>query len=206
MDNIIEIKSKRFKFLNTIYEVTGGDESSFVNMWDVGEELHYSRKDTDLIVKYLVGENLVKFMAVGGGISITHWGVRQVEEALTEPDQSTAYFPAVNIINVNNMIGSQIQQCTNNSTQTAALSNLDMDKAIGVIEEITKNISNLNINNADKNELSAEIATIRAQMLSIRPKDFIIKESLKTIRNILEGLTGSILATELLNKLSSIMQ
>lgn len=205
MDKIMEMKSKRFKFLEKLYEITEGSKFCFVNMWGLGEELWLSRKDTEVIVEYLVGEGLVKYVALGGQISITHWGVSQVEEALTEPDKSTEYFPPINIININSMVGSQIQQGTNNSTQTGTFSTADIDKIRSFVDEIAVKISDLNINKDNMDELNAEVATVRAQTSSTRPKHNIIKESLKTIRNILEGMAGSILATELLNKLYTII-
>ena len=53
----------------------------------------------------------------------------------------------------------------------------------------------------DKYEAIAEIQTIKTQLASPRPKEFVIQESRKTLRNIFEGMTGSILATELLRYL-----
>lgn len=205
MDKVIEMKSRRFKFLKMIYELTGGSESTFVSMWDMGVELCFSRNDTELIVQYLVGEHLVKHVAIGGRISITHLGIIQVETALQEPDKATQYFPPANIINIHNMVGSQIQQGTDNSTQTGTFSITDIEKVKNFIDEISTKVSDFKLNNEDKDELIAEIDTVKAQTSSTRPKHIIIKESLKTIRSILEGLTSSILATELLKKLYSII-
>lgn len=92
LDKLLEIKRKRFQFLKSLYEITGGNLFASVNMWELGQELGFTRSDTDLIVQYLVGEGLVKYFTLGGGIVITHWGVVQVEEALTQPDKPTQYF------------------------------------------------------------------------------------------------------------------
>lgn len=204
MDKLIETKANRFKFLKTLYEVTQGDEYKFVSMWDIGEELGFSRNDVELISQYLAGEDLIKFMTLGGGISITHWGVVQVEEALEKPDKPTDYFPPTNIINIQNMIGSQIQQGNSESVQTVNNNLTDIKLITDFIEDIQSKLENLGLSNDDKSELVSEITTIKAQMSSVRPKFSIIKESAKTIRNILEGIAGSIIATELLSKLSSI--
>ncbi|OAA84678.1 hypothetical protein [Clostridium ljungdahlii] len=205
MDKLTDIKSKRFKFMEILYEATDGNQHAFVNMSEIGKELGFNRKETDLITQYLEGEGLIKFVALGGEISITHYGVTQVEEALSEPDKPTEYFPPINIINVQNMIGSQVQQGTTNSTQRETFSTSDIDKLTDFIQELDTKVSQLNLKPEDKDELDAEISTIKVQSSSSRPKPLIIKESLKTIRNLLEGMTGSILATELLNKLSNII-
>lgn len=204
MDKLTDIKRKRFKFIETLYQATNGNQHTFVSMWDIGNELGFNRNETDLIAQYLQGEGLIKFVTLGGGISITHYGVTQVEKAFSEPDKPTEYFPPINIINVQNMIGSQIQQGTNNSTQTGTFSVSDMDKITNFIQEISTKVPQLNLNPEDKDELNSEISTIKVQSSSSRPKTSIIKESLRTIRNILEGMAGSVLATELLNKLSNI--
>jgi hypothetical protein len=68
-------------------------------MWELGTELGWDKETTDLTVEYLVGEGLVKYFTMGGGIVITHPGVVEIEHALTAPDQPTHYFPpAVNIL------------------------------------------------------------------------------------------------------------
>lgn len=57
-------------------------------------------------------------------------------------------------------------------------------------------------NSTAKNELNAELITIESQAKSPKPKPFIISESFKSIHSILEGVTGNILADELLSELS----
>jgi len=41
------------------------------------------------IVEYLVGENLVEYVAIGGEIAITHYGRKEIERALSAPDIAT---------------------------------------------------------------------------------------------------------------------
>ena len=41
------------------------------------------------IVEYLVGENLVEYVAIGGEIAITHYGRKEIESALSAPDIAT---------------------------------------------------------------------------------------------------------------------
>jgi len=199
---ILEMESKRFQFLSRLYEGTGGNQYASMNMWEIGNILGFSRDVTGLIVQYLEGEGLIKYSTLGGGIRITHRGVVQIEKARSEPDKPTQYFPAVNIINVNNMVGSQIQQGNFNSTQTGTFEGHNTNELIKFMEELKEKISQLNLDSKNTQEINAEIATIEAQSKSSRPKNNIIKESLRTIRNIIEGATGSVIATELLAKLA----
>lgn len=207
-DKIMESKVKRFKFLKLLYEVTGGNQNCFVNMWEIGKELGFDRKDTDLICQYLEGEGLIEYKTLGGGISITHWGVMQIEEAVSEPEKKTQYFPSVvNIINVEQMNNSQIQQGNEHSVQTFNQnSDMDFKKLELFLEQMKKDIEKLNLEEDTYKEAMAEINTVATQVSSPKPKNSIIQECLKTLRNILEGTAGSIVATGLLNQLSQFIK
>lgn len=54
---------------------------------------------------------------MGGGLFITHTGVKEVEQALTQPEEPTQHFAAINYIHIQNMTQSQIQQGTTASVQ-----------------------------------------------------------------------------------------
>ena len=75
----------RLRFLTKLYEITGGSGNKIVNMFELGTELGFDREITSSIGQYLSGENLVKHMSIGGGIAITHTGVKAAEEALFQP-------------------------------------------------------------------------------------------------------------------------
>lgn len=201
MNKLEETKKKRFEFLNNLYEITGGSKSKTVNMFELGTELGFDREETNLIVQYLAGESLVKHVTIGGGIGITHYGVKEVEEALSHPEKPTAYFPPVNIINIHHMEGSQIQQGTISSSQTAKFSSDSTEELLSILKELRDKQSQLNLPPDDASELSADIDTVESQLKSSRPKAGIINEGLKSIKTILEGAAGSWLASDFLSKL-----
>jgi hypothetical protein len=97
MDTLEAKKRQRFLFMNLLYEKTHGNQYEYVDMWALGKELGFTEDQTQLIVQYLGGKDLVD-EKVGGAIGITHYGVVQVEAALSKPNEPTQYFPpAVNI-------------------------------------------------------------------------------------------------------------
>jgi hypothetical protein len=53
-------------------------------MWELGEELELSRRDTQKIVTYLQNEELLESAGLGGGISITHKAIKQIENPPTK--------------------------------------------------------------------------------------------------------------------------
>ena len=67
-NQILAMKEKRFQFLKRMFEITEGNEKADVNLWELGDELGYSRPETDKIDDYLVGEELIFHFAFVGVI------------------------------------------------------------------------------------------------------------------------------------------
>jgi hypothetical protein len=199
-NSIQDMRKKRFQYLHRLYEKTRGSNLEFENFSSLGKELGYSDEETNLITDYLRDEGLVKFPAFGQ-ITITHYGVVEVENALANPEQPTQYFPPVNIINIGQMINSQIQQDTNQSVQTMAFTSDDLKSIAKFIEEFKNRLPELQIEKDTQQEAEADLATLEAQLKSSKPKHTILRECLASLRRILENATGQVAATLLLRQL-----
>jgi hypothetical protein len=200
-----EIRKKRFLFLNLLYEKCGGSKSKMINGYEIGKELNLAKNEVDDIIMYLNNEGLTENWAMDGGIMISHSGIKEVENALSHPSQPTYYFPPVNIINVHNMIGSQIQQGTTSSKQSGSFIINDTALIEDFIKQLKIQLDDLNLNRDDKAEIISDIGTIENQMVSSRPKQGILKESMLSIQRILEGASGNILAQQLLQHVPTIL-
>lgn len=183
-------------FLHKLYELTDGSELKRVAKEDVAKHFDVTPQETRDIWKYLKGEYLAD--PVNMAVSITHAGVVEIERAVTEPDKPTQYFPPVNIINVHQMHGSVIQQGTSNSTQTVQITNAEKIAINKFIGKLKSALPELNLDDSPHSEISADIATVEAQIGSKMPKGGIIKESLLSIQRVLEGAAGAVLAQQLL--------
>lgn len=203
MNNIEEKKKKRFLFLQNLYNRKTEAGLQIENTEDICKDLGISFAEGDLIVDYLNDEGLLKSQSDGNQIiSITHAGIIEVEEALSKPNQATEHFLPLNMIYVGEMHNSQIMQGSTGSNQTFNLTEHNLESLEKFIEIIDKRFSELQFNSDDdKYEAIAEIQTIKTQLVSPRPKELVIQESRRTLRNIFEGMTGSVLATELLKYL-----
>lgn len=105
--------------------------------------------------------------------------------------------------NIGHMNNSQLQQHSENSNQTINIStNLDNIKIF--IEGLKSAMKDLPLSEPDINELKAEVSTIDNQIASPKPKAVIINESLKSIRNLLEGIAVNVLSSNLLAQLTSL--
>ncbi|MBP64066.1 MAG: hypothetical protein CMJ62_21305 [Planctomycetaceae bacterium] len=100
-----------------------------------------------------------------------------------------------NSINVGSMQNSQIQQDTTNSTQKLQQSDFDSDIR-EFLQSFIPEISKI-ADEPTARLLSADAETIARQMDSPSPKKSVIKECLSSIRNVLEGAAGSVLASHL---------
>jgi len=203
-NNIKETYEKRFRFLQRLYEVTEGSELVSVNLWELGAELGFSRSETDKIDDYLHAEGLIEHIALGGPIGITHRGIVEVETALSKPDQATSYFPPFNYIHVEQMIGSQIQQGTNQSSQVLTNTTNDIEAIAKFITELKDQLPALKLNKEAQAEVEADVETIQSQIKSPRPKSTVIKECLASIRTVLEGIAGNMAAALLMQKMSGL--
>lgn len=106
--------------------------------------------------------------------------------------------------NIDKMIGSQIQQGTYQSTQVATFSQGDLHTIAEFIQTLKGRLPELQVEHAKKEEIEAEIASVEVQLNSPRPKPAIIKECLASLRTILEGMAGNVIATLLLQQLTNI--
>lgn len=197
MNYLEEKKKNRFKYLNLLYEKSGGDKLNDQNMFELGTELGFDKKESEAVAQYLNGEKLLEHTTIGGGIAITHYGVKEVERALSVPEKPTHYFPPVNIINIHHMEGSQIQQGTVSGRQTGNFKLTNTQDLNDFIRLLKEKRQELKLNREDESEIEAEISTLESQIVSSRPKRGIIQESLSSIKRILEGAGGAIVAQQL---------
>jgi len=101
-----------------------------------------------------------------------------------------------------NTSGLQIQQHTQQSTQSQ-VNEFDGEAVDGFIKTLKENINHIeSLDRKSKKAVQKEIETIQKQIKSSKPNIPLVKESLTTIRNVLEGISGSLAAQGLLYQLS----
>lgn len=90
--------------------------------------------------------------------------------------------------------GGQIQISSNGSSQTMQTSAVDRETLSRLIDGLCAAIAKTGASGQHIDELHAEIATLRAQQQSPKPKTGVIREAAKSIKAILEGAGGNVLA------------
>ena len=140
--------------------------------------------------------------------TVLEWALQLEEQGITgegfsfSKEEQTAASGVV--FNIGSMSHSQIQGGTSRSTQMFRVSEIDIDAVRSLAKELESLLSNLNLGGTEREELNQEIATLKAQIGSPKPKSAILRESLLSIRKILEGATGSALATGILSRLDAL--
>lgn len=206
MDNKIrETQQRRFQFLLKLFELSEGNELFDIDAFELGDQLGFKNDETNRIDDYLRGENLIKGIA-STRIAITHYGIVEIERALTKPDEPTTYFPPVNIIHIGQMIGSQIQQSTNKSSQVLNYSSNDIEVITKFIADLKGQLPALKLDAETQAEVKADVETIEIQVKSPHPKHIIIREGLLSLRRILEDAAGSVIAALLVQQIVALLK
>jgi hypothetical protein len=128
---------------------------------------------------------------------------------LQHPEQPTEHFAplaTVNIIHVNSMVNSQIQQSGAGSTQTATMSATQLTDLKGIIDELRQIVNKENLGPEQKEELNKEAEMLALEAKSSRPKASRIKDSLSTVQAILQASAVGTAAAEKIGNLLSGMQ
>lgn len=88
--------ASRFRFLEETYKATHGPQLQMVPLEQLADQCGLEKDAAELIMQWLVAERLLKIMTFGPTLSITHQGVRVVEEAREHRDRAVPPFPSYN--------------------------------------------------------------------------------------------------------------
>jgi hypothetical protein len=137
-----------------------------------------------------------------------------MERSEEDPQEPTDHFPpqvGIIINVVGNMIGSAIQSNSAGATQHVEISEIVIgagtsEQIRSFLDEFDAKLSELRPEQAPDAlaEIASDVATVRAQLASPRPKKNFIKESLASIGAILEHGMGGVVTTGLLALLGMI--
>ena len=109
-------------------------------------------------------------------------------------------------INYHGPVGnSQIQQNTQSSTQTMSVSHSDLKAVAEFLDGLRGHLADLKLNKESIAQLEADIRATESQLKAPHPSAVVIRECLRSVRNILEGCAGSVLAAGLLARFPGIV-
>jgi len=171
------ISENEHNFLIKLYELTQGNPSSQVSMYDVGETIGLERDASLKTAEVLFGFELAEIKTLAGGIGIT-------EDGLAELMKNDAHKEFAGAIGVRLGDGPFIDDTGQKSVEQ-------------VVSDIKTKAGSLGLNYDTLEELLADLKTIDAQLTSSRPKTKIIRECFQSIIDVLQKID----ADELVNKI-----
>lgn len=99
--------------------------------------------------------------------------------------------------------GSSNIQIGENNIQN--INEIDLEEVKGILTLIKNSLNSFGLNETDKDVIEGELVTMDNQVESQNPNPELLKESLKSIRNILEGFTSSAAASILIPAITKIV-
>ena len=103
-----------------------------------------------------------------------------------------------------NIEHSQVQVESVDSIQKGSFQEFDVSQLREVIKSLKDSLDKLGIEGEIKAELVSEIRTLESQADSPKPKTSIRRESLASVRKILEGAAGTLVASGLLDQIGKL--
>jgi hypothetical protein len=126
------------------------------------------------------------------------FSIRQFDVGFFIPAEPEVPPVAGNSIVIGNMTGSTIQQGSPGAKQSVEIT-LNVEEMRKALEVFEAGLAASTVPREKIDQLTAELETIRAQLKKPSPSRLILREAGKSIRNIVEGVIGGMLAPEVMN-------
>lgn len=136
----------------------------------------------------------VRNVVLNWALELEEQGILWEGLSFSEKEKEAATSTSQNINNFYGPVhGPQIAQGTQQAIQVSSTFQVDVESLKALIASIESAAQQIDIPADKRAEFESELATLRAQASSPNPKKGIVKEGLSSLRNILEGASGSAL-------------
>jgi hypothetical protein len=192
-------QTKALQLLKVLYDATRSKtEPVFIEELTTG----LPEEENKAAWRYLKDRGLVDTFSIPYTARINGAGIDAIEGAQRQPDKPSANFPLAtynivyNTMHVGTMQNSPVQQGGAQSTQqqTTTYNDNQIADLSRLVNELASHLGELPLDATQKRKVDAQLATLTAQ-LSDEPDPVIVRQAGRTLRNILEGTIGSLLAT-----------
>jgi hypothetical protein len=145
----------------------------------------------------------IRTMILQWALQLEKDGVLGEDMSFSDKERETVDRSSIVYNNINNFGTATIQQGTKDSTQS--IGNIDTASLLSLVQALREDISSFNMANQTEAELEAELQTIEAQAKSPSPKRSILRESLSSVRRLVEAVAAKVL-TDHLPQIDEIMR
>lgn len=121
-------------------------------------------------------------------------GITGNNYSFTEPEKVAAQNSYHIVNNIGAMHNSQLQQVSDGSNQVQNNS-MPLDDLTSFTDALLSRCQELGLGQDELDELQSDVSTIKAQLASPKPKSGVIRSMLTSLKTVLEGAAGNVLAS-----------
>lgn len=195
--------SDKYDVLEGIYRLGGADPRRNVLLQEVHSHLGWPMdRFASVVVELNNVDRWIEVQTVPhftGFAALTLAGRREIESRI-DPRSSIVTH---NTINAKQIIGSAVMQDSPQATQSMA-STFESEAVRDALRVFEAAIQGANVPPAIRDELAADVETIRAQLKKPSPSQNIVREAGKSLRNIVEGIGAGLLTPSIINAASAL--
>jgi len=167
--------SSRQAFLQELYNRAEGDFQAQISMYDIGMDLGLGKEDAAQLAQDLFIEELAEMKTLSGGMGITQKGLKTLGIRII-PEKGSRSF----------QLG-----------RDPVLDDQSKKAVHELLAEIRSGLGNKAFSFDRMEEAVMDLKTIEVQMLSPHPKTQIVRETLKSIHQNLQGIVPEDLESDL---------
>jgi hypothetical protein len=142
LEIVREKEEKRYAVLLKLWEATGGKEHNRVNFDGITREAGLNKEESDEVYTYLMYEGLFDDRDTGGGVTLSHRAIVEIEQSIKQPNASTEHFPATVIQHFNAPVGS-VQTGSQSSASVTQNIGASASDVLNLIRELRQSIYTL---------------------------------------------------------------
>lgn len=182
-------RRRRAAFMRALYELVDASTLASALPSAVAGPAGLTVQEAESVVEYLENDGLIEMQTFDGDVSITHRGIKEVEQSLARPDESTEHFPPATVYVAGDVYG--LQAGTSRSTQQVEVA-VDAS-ALQAIEAFAWALREVldDLPGDEREAARADLDTVDAQLRSPRPRRAVLREAVRSLRAVAEGAAGS---------------
>lgn len=175
----------------------------------IGEAVGFQTKFALMIGKSAVAGILdsVRNIILDWSIKLEKEGILGDGISFSKEDQKKAHEPStiIKINKIDNFIGNVGNLADSASVNISNITQNEINKIRDLVEQVNKNIDGVNLKNEDKSRVDEEIKFIELEIAKTEPQKSIINKSFNSIKTILEGASGNIIAQGILYSIGKML-
>lgn len=134
------------------------------------------------------------------------FALRQFDVGLNDPPEAELPLSMTNNVSIGTMSNSILQQGSLQEATISGQTTTNVKVAISALETLERVLKEASISREKESEIAGDIATIKAQLSKPKPSSDIINESLKTVRNIVEGVVAGAMTQPIIEAATAVLK